>query len=69
LEDNIKRVWVAAADLEARQHETDTATLDLRAAIAAALANGADPEIVRDASGVADIELTVGSTFPTGLTA
>jgi hypothetical protein len=57
VEEEIQRVWVAAADLESAQQQTDTAQFDLAEAVQVALQSGHGTEAVGSAAGMSADEL------------
>lgn len=57
MEEEIQRVWVAAADLESAQQQTDTAQLDLADAVQVALQSGHGTAAVGSAAGMSADEL------------
>jgi hypothetical protein len=55
---DIRRVWTAAADLEMQQQGTDAAAMDLQDAIDDALRDGVERDVVQQAAGLSDTEMT-----------
>jgi hypothetical protein len=57
VDEEIQRVWVAAADLELAQQQTDTAQFDLVEAVHVALESGYGTETVGGAAGMSADEI------------
>ncbi|GAB3526862.1 hypothetical protein [Arthrobacter monumenti] len=56
-EDDVKNVWIAAADLESAEFERDHATLNLDSRVAEALEHGQSVEDIAKASGLEPSEI------------